>query len=227
MNTYYHNLLECAKEISEHVSSKHVIDKENFDMLETFLFYNDIISQLNCWNSSYPYFYSKLNDHLIEQITKEWFLGRFHGIKGLNYILLDIINNKNEYINRYATVADKQLVFNNFNFISNLIQQLTTQLITGYYNKILELKFNKISSKYKLNINFNKIYKIPIHVIDPFTSYTHLIKDWRNQAVFKFLTIYNDLNVEKKEKLIILFKNIKRNLLKIHKNKILGSDFLL
>ncbi|KAM9960606.1 hypothetical protein ACTFIW_009750 [Dictyostelium discoideum] len=227
MNTYYHNLLECVKEISEHVSSKHVIDKDNFDMFETFLFYNDINSQLNSWNSSYPYFYSKLNDHLIEQITKEWLLGRFHGIKDLNYILLNIINNDNGYINRYATVADKQLIFNNFNFISNLIQQLTTQLITGYYNKILELKFNKISSKYKLTTNFIKIYKIPIQVIEPFSTYTHLIKDWRNQAVFNFLIIYNDLDVEIKNKLIMIFKNIKRNLLKIHKNNILGSDFLL
>ncbi|KAM9983861.1 hypothetical protein ACTFIY_000583 [Dictyostelium cf. discoideum] len=226
MNAYYINLLECAGEISEQISTKNVINKHFFDMFETFLFYKDIISQLDSWNSKYHYHYSQLKDQ-VELITKDWFSSRFNGIINLNYILLNVINNKNEYINTFATLFDKQLVFDNLNLFSNSIAELTTQLITGYYNKILEYKFNEISLKYKLTINFNTILKIPIYVTPPFNSYTHLIKDWRNQAVFNFLTIYNDLNVETKEILIMLFKNIKRNLLKIHKNDIIGSNFLL
>ncbi|KAM9999967.1 hypothetical protein ACTFIZ_008428 [Dictyostelium cf. discoideum] len=222
MNPYYNNALECAEEIFEHISTKHVIDKDNFEAFESFLFYQDIIYQLFNWEENNFNYYSQLNDYQIEDISKDWFLIRFNRIKSLNYILLNILNNENKYINTYATLADKQLIFNNLNLISILIQQLTTQLVTGYYNKILEYKFYKISSKYQLTFNFQIINKIPIHVIEPFTSYTHLIKHWKNQAILNFLRIYNDLNVKTKQKLITQFKIIKRNLLEIHKNYFLN-----
>ncbi|KAK5575375.1 hypothetical protein RB653_010634 [Dictyostelium firmibasis] len=147
MNASYQNILRIRGVVCDEIFlrfyEKNTIDFQNKN---SSLFYTDLITQLYNWIGNSSYYYHPIINEL--EIPNEWFLKRFNDIKSLNLMLLNLSNNK-EYINNFITSNnDRIIIFNNLNLIADLIQQLSTQLITCYYNVILDDKIKKV----KINI---------------------------------------------------------------------------